>query len=191
MLSRSQRVVTAAFAVIFGGVALAAASAPDKKGRAAMDPRGEPEGMKKMGSECYKVWHNEDGWHVRVMNTKGSHDHKFSGTITVEGGVMEEVHGQLAKKSGGESQWKHSAKKNELTFDFSPKDKEDGVNFRCSKAATDVKFTLKIDGKDVAQEIYVGKGASHPVSASFTVAAHPGETHGAPATASSPKIEKK
>jgi hypothetical protein len=121
------------------------------------------------------VWHNEEGWHVRVVNGKGTKDHRYSGSITVENGAMEQVNSSLAKKNGAEKAWKHGAKKNEVSFDFSTPEKEDGINFKASKSATAVRFSLKIDGQDVPEQICVGRRGDHPDSSTFALDAHPGD----------------
>jgi hypothetical protein len=145
--------------------------------RPEMDPRGEPEGLKKGITECFKVWHNADGWHVRVVNGKGSRDHRYQGTITVENGVVESISSHLANKNGAESQWKHGAKKNEISFDFTTFEREDGINFKASKGASSVRFSLMIDGKEVPNQIFVGKRGDNPASSTFVVTAHPGENN--------------
>ena len=172
-----KRLMAVALAVTVSAsfIAICKAGGPGK--RAPMDPRGEPEGLKKGVTECYKVWHNDEGWHVRAVNAKGSRDHRYQGTITVENGVIEEMHSHLAKKNGAEAQWKHGAKKNEISWDFATPEKEDGINFKASKGASRITFKLTIDGKEVPEQVYVGKLCSHPESSSFTVAAHPGENN--------------
>jgi len=159
-------------------VAVASVCMADKRDkRPEMDPRGEPEGLKKGITECFKVWHNADGWHVRVVNGKGTRDHRYQGTITVENGVVESISSHLAKKNGEESQWKHGAKKNEIAFDFATPEREDGINFKASKGASSVRFSLRIDGKDVPDQIFVGKRGDNPASSTFVVVAHPGENN--------------
>jgi hypothetical protein len=145
--------------------------------RSEMDPRGEPDGLKRGITECFKVWHNSDGWHVHVVNGKGSRNHRYQGSITVEGGVIENINSKLAKKNGMESQWKHGAKKNEISFDFATPEKEDGINFKASKGASAVRFSLKIDGKDVPDQVFVGKRGDNPESSTFMLVAHPGENN--------------
>ena len=50
---------------------------------------------------------------------------------------------------------------------------------------------LTIDGKEVPDQIYVGKLASHPESSSFTVLAHPGNGAEKKVSATTPKTGKK
>lgn len=160
------------------GTAVSVCSADGKNKRPPMDPRGEPDGhLKKGTTECFKVWHNSDGWHVRVVNGKGSRDHRYQGTISVEGGVIESMSSHLAKKNGQESAWKHGAKKNEISFDFATNEKEDGINFKASKGAAAVRFSLKIDGQSVPDQIFVGRRGDNPESSTFAVVAHPGENN--------------
>lgn len=171
-----KRWTACALALAVIGTAVSVCSADGKNKRPPMDPQNEPTGgLKKGTTECYKVWHNEEGWHVRVVNGKGSKDHRYSGTITVENGVMEQVNSHLAKKNGAEKMWKHGAKKQEVSFDFMTNEREDGINFKASKDATVVRFSLKIDGHDVPEQIYVGKRGDHPDSSTFALDAHPGD----------------
>jgi hypothetical protein len=157
------------------GSAVSVALADGKYRRPEMDPAGEPEGLRKGVTECYKVWHNSDGWHVHVVNGKGSKDHHYQGTITVENGVIENIRSPLARKNGEEAQWKHGAKKSEITWDFATPQKEDGINFNVSKTATSVRFSLMIDGKEMPDRVFVGKRGDNPATATFAVVAHPGQ----------------
>ncbi len=160
---------------IFGSIG-SVTVADGKNKRSPMDPRGEPSGHLKKGTEeCFKVWHNPDGWHVRVVNGKGSREHRYQGTITVEGGVIENMSSHFAKRNGQENQWKHGAKKNEISFDFATKEKEDGINFKASKTATAIRFSLKIDGQSVPDRICIGNRGDHPESTTFALDAHPGD----------------
>ena len=171
-----KRWIACALALAVIGTAVSVCSADGKNKRPPMDPAGEPEGhLKKGTTECYKVWHNEDGWHIRVVNGKGTKDHRYQGTIIVEDGVMEQVSSHLAKKNGAENVWKHGPKKQEVSFDFATFEKEDGINFKASKFARTVQFTLKIDGRDVPEQICVGKRGDHPDSSTFVLDAHPGD----------------
>ena len=181
----------AALAVLVCGsiVAISLAGGPGKRGP--MDPRGEPAGLKKGVTECYKVWHNDDGWHVRVVNGRGTRDHRYQGTITVENGVLENIQSHLAKKNGEEAQWRHGAKKNEISWDFATPEKEDGINFKTSNGASTVTFKLTIDGKEVPDQIFVGKLCSNPESSSFTLLAHPGNGAEKKVSATPPKSGKK
>jgi hypothetical protein len=173
MSRRFSRLFTLIICAVFAGSVVTAVGAADRGRRAPMDPRGEPSGLKKGVTECFKVWHNDDGWHVRVVNGRGSRDHKYQGTITVENGVFENVQSHLAKKNGAEKQWRQGSRKTELTFDFSTDEREDGINFKTSRGASAIRFSLKIDGKEVPQQIYVGGRGDHPDTSTFTVAAHP------------------
>ncbi len=176
MTRHIMRLAFASVAIPMFCIVVAAALAADKKGRTGLDPDGEPQGnLKKGTTECFKVWHNAEGWHVRVVNGKGAKDHRYAGTITVENGVVEQVSSHLAKKNGAEKQWKHSAKKQEISFDFTTDEKEDGINFKASKQATAVRFSLKIDGRDVPEQICIGKHNSNPASSTFELDAHPGD----------------
>ena len=168
-----KRAVILAMAVIVCSSAAAITKAGGPGKRPPMDPRGEPEGLKKGVVECYKVWHNDDGWHVRVVNGRGSRDHKYQGVISVENGVLDDIHSHLAKKNGVEAQWKHGGKKSEVAWDFATPEKEDGINFRASKGASAIRFSLTIDGKDMPDRIFIGKRGDHPESSSFELSAHP------------------
>ena len=166
-----------AMAIVVLGTAVSACLADGKNKRPEMDPRGEPAGLRKGVTECYKVWHNDDGWHIRVVNGRGSRDHHYQGTVTVENGVLENFQSHLAKKNGEEAQWRHGAKKNEISWDFATPEKEDGINFKTSKGESTVRFSFKIDGKDVPDQVFVGKRGDNPDSSTFTLVAHPGDSN--------------
>jgi len=170
------RLSVAAVVLGFLGLVTTAGLASQKRNRPEMDPRGEPDGhLKKGTTECFKVWHNEDGWHVRVVNGKGDRDHRYQGTITVENGVMEGITSHLARKNGAQSVWRQGPKKHEVSFDFATHEREDGMNFKVSKAATTIRFALKIDGRDLPDQIFVGRRGDNPESTTFVVDAHPGD----------------
>ena len=172
-----KRWTACALALAVFATVVSVCSADGKNKRPPMDPQGEPEGfhLRKGTTECFKVWHNPDGWHVHVVNGKGSRDHRYEGTISVEGGVIENIRSNVPKKTGLEAQWKHRTDRTEISFDFTTPEKEDGVSFKVSNAATAVRFSLKIDGKDVPDQILVGKRGDNPDSSSFSCAAHPGQ----------------
>ena len=170
---------------VVGSVAAVCLAGPGK--RSPMDPTGEPEGLKKGETECFKVWHNQEGWHLRVVNGRGSRDHRYQGTISAENGVIENVRSHLARKNNASSQWKQGPRKTELTFDFATDEREDGINFTTSKGASTIQFTLKIDGNEVPQQIYVGKRGSHPEGSTFALDAHPHDNHKPETVTGSPR----
>jgi hypothetical protein len=173
MSRQFKRMVLLAVALIISASAVAVTKAGGPGKRPPMDPRGEPGGLRKGVTDCYKVWHNDDGWHVHVVNGRGSKDHRYQGTITVENGVVEDIHSKLAKKNGVEAQWKSGPRKNELSWDFATPEKEDGINFRLSKGAVVIRLTLTIDGKEIPDRIFIGKRGDNPETSTFEFAAHP------------------
>ena len=173
MSQHFKRLSVFATALLAVSLAVSVCMAGGKGNRPPMDPRGEPEGLKGGVLECYKVWHNDNGWHVHVVNGKGSKDHHYQGTITVENGVMEDLHSHLAKINGVQAQWKLGPKKNEVSRDFATPEKEDGINFRVSKSAVAIRLKLTIDGKNAPDRIFIGKRGDHPESTTFEVVAHP------------------
>ena len=58
-----------------------------------------------------------------------------------------------------------------IAFDFKTGKSEDGLNFAVDAAATQVRFTLAIDGQSAPQFIRVGRDGDHP-AVDHLVASH-------------------
>jgi len=144
-----------------------------------IDAQGRPKNYKAGQSRRYAIWHEGDTWHVRT--TTGPKDgHTFSGTIQVVDGKMTNLK-PVAVEKGGKSKknldygsWNPEGTL--FTFSFTTgKGGQDGFDLQVNDKAKSLKFVLKVDGKEVPDDIFVGAKNSHPKSATFSLPAHPGK----------------
>jgi hypothetical protein len=156
----------AAIALTIGGAVYA---------QGTIDPQGRPDHTKAGAPEHYALWHSKDGWHLRTMTKE--HEHHFKGHIEVKGGEIEEV---KPVKLEHNDHWKAEGTK--ITFDFSTKGGEDGIDWKVKGGKeTMLEFSLHIGEKDptfVADRIHIGKENAHPASDPFELPAHPGGGEG-------------
>lgn len=158
---------------------LAAATTPahaqkKKKGTPVfnVDANGEPKGFREGESMRYAIWHGKHGWHLRTTTAK--REHQFVGAIHIEGGTFEKPHSFHLEKEGKlQDQWKLSADRTAILFDFKTDRGIDGINFHVSPSAKFIRFHLHIDGKHHADRIFVGHGGHHPPADPFLLVAHP------------------
>lgn len=150
-------------------VGIASVGADDKV--KAIDPQGKP-AFEAGSGDLYAVWHDKHGWHLRTTTAKKQH--RFRGTIKVDGGSIVKIHSHHLEKEGRlEDHWKVSKDKKEVVFDFETDKGIDGIGFHLSKEAKHVRFNLHIDGKHQAGKILIGHGKHHPQHDPFTLPAHP------------------
>lgn len=137
-----------------------------------IDPRGEPEGFRPRLPMRYAVWHGAKGWHLRT--TTAQVQHRFHGTVRVEGGTIEAVASvALEDKGKDDDRWRLNAARTELTFDFKTDRGVDGIDFQVSASAKKVRFDLSADGKRESEVIHIGHRGAHPQHMPFTFFAHP------------------
>jgi len=141
-----------------------------------INPQGRPKNYKAGQSTRYAIWHEGDTWHFRT--TTGPKDgHVFSGSIQVVGGKMTSLKPISAEKGGKSKKnldygsWNPEGTL--FTFSFTTKGGQDGFDMQVNDKATSLKFVLKVDGKEVPDDIFVGAKNAHPKSAEFSLPAHP------------------
>lgn len=138
----------------------------------AIDPKGKPEGLEVGQTMRWYLWHNNNVWHLRTTTT--SRRHHFEGKATVKGGRIRDVHVTQGDKMIEQGDWwKLSKNDRELTIDFKSKGEMDGFDFVVGGKADEIEFSLKIDGEEKPEKIFVGKAGEHPESATFTLPAKP------------------
>src|SRR5262249_20536369 len=137
-----------------------------------VDANGEPKGFREGESMRYAIWHGKHGWHLRTTTAK--REHQFVGAIHIEGGTFEKPHSFHLEKEGKlQDQWKLSADRTAILFDFKTDRGIAGLNFHVSPSAKFIRFHLHIDGKHHADRIFVGHGGHHPPADPFLLVAHP------------------
>ncbi|HYT90560.1 MAG TPA: hypothetical protein VEL76_17770 [Gemmataceae bacterium] len=143
-----------------------------KQPPAAIDSQGVPPEFHKGEHTGFFIWHGAKGWHLRT--TTRAKEHRFHGTITVEGGTFLHVHPHDLEKGGRlADHWKLGPKKHTLTFDFKTDRGVDGIDFHVAKDATAIHFRLHFNGKHQREHIFIGHNGVNPPSDPFTLVAHP------------------
>lgn len=113
------------------------------------------------------LWHNSNGWHLRVTHV-GSRKIMFSGRIVSDQPLT--VAGVRLENSDA---FTLSADKLTLTYRFANYGNIDGLNFRTACATT-----LHVRGSMAGEKlpvgrIWVGRAGVHPLSNPFTIARQP------------------
>ncbi|HEY1378769.1 MAG TPA: protein kinase [Gemmataceae bacterium] len=133
-----------------------------------LDPRGKwKKWMAGMTARC-AIWTDRDGWHVRCTSARTSTlRHVYAGTITVEGGTVEELTPILPKGYAAGSVVVSEDKKH-ITIDFATKGpgREAGFDFKVSRGSRQLDFDLN---KRKPDAIHVGFEGSQPPSAIFAL----------------------
>jgi hypothetical protein len=144
-----------------------------------INPTGRPAGTHKGAVERYSLWHDGEGWHLRTMTAE--HEHHFRGHIDAHKGIIVHEHGKNLEGHGAQADhWVLGPEKHRLTFDFSTKGGEDGIDWRVEGEDPELEFNLEIGEKDpkfIPDRIFIGKEGAHPSSGPFSLPAHPGEHH--------------
>ncbi len=137
------------------------------------NPNGQPADLQPGKVVRYYVWYDEAGWHLRTTTVKRLQD--FDGRIRVVGGTVENVIGAQLEGGQGErsDRWKVSDNKRNIAFRINTQGAMDGFDFTLSEDATDVEFTLKVNGEERADHIFIGKNSKNPPSANFSYRAKP------------------
>jgi hypothetical protein len=125
---------------------------------------GKPAGIDPHTTAAIYMWHDKDGWHVRV--THRTHNKRsFSGQITTGGKLIGVKPVRLEKSD----KFAVSADKHTVTFFFKNYGYIDGLDFRTG-CAPSLSFGFQSDGKtSPASRVVIGKGAVHPASNPFVI----------------------
>jgi hypothetical protein len=125
---------------------------------------GKPAGIDPHTTGAIYMWHDRDGWHVRVTH-KTNNKRTFSGQITT-GGKLVGVKPQRLEKN---DKFVVSPDKHSVSFLFKNYGYIDGLNFRTA-CAPSLSFGFQSDGKtSPASRIVIGKNATHPASNPFVI----------------------
>lgn len=148
------------------------------EGKAApLDPRGRPDEKLIDQPQRYYVWHDSEGWHLRSA-AKGLT--KFDGTVKVVGGTFRKLRpAGLESKGTGADQWKVDEKREEIRFSIQTSTSFDGFDFDLAGDAKSLEFDLSMGGQKRPRRIFVGRKATHPAEAAFSLPADPDKAFGA------------
>lgn len=131
-----------------------------------IDPTGKPKDYKPGLSSRYVIWQDADGWHFRYT-TSSDDVVAFVASIEVVGGRFSTITPRGTPTKGVEQSPKKSTAP-KYTFNSKiNRGIEGGIDFTLDDKATAVKFDLKINGKDVPGQVYIGAKGAHPKESSF------------------------
>jgi hypothetical protein len=126
--------------------------------------QGQPAGINPKTSAATYMWHDSDGWHVRVTHHT-TNLKSFSGQITTSGTFGSAKPVRLEKADS----FAVSADRHSLTFLFKNHGYIDGVDFR-TRCAPSLTFAYQSDGKATPKaRVVIGKHSVHPKHNPFTI----------------------
>jgi len=126
--------------------------------------QGRPDGIDPHTTAATYMWHDSDGWHIRVTH-HGDNRRTFSGQLTTKGNFSKVSAVRLEKGD----QFQVSPDKHSITFLFKNYGGIDGVNFH-TQCAPSIKFAFQSDGKTTPpSHIVIGKHNRHPRNNPFTI----------------------
>jgi hypothetical protein len=126
--------------------------------------QGRPDGIDPHTTAATYMWHDSNGWHIRVTH-RGDNRRTFSGQLTTKGKFADADAVHLQKSD----QFQVSPDKHSLTFLFKNYGGIDGVNFH-THCAPSITFAFQSDGKTTPpNHIVIGRNNHHPQNNPFTV----------------------
>ena len=140
-----------------------------------INPKGKPSAYR-VGSGKYAIWYDSQGWHFRATAAKDGQ--AFTGHIDAVDGQFKAMRpvsttAKGPRRSPGQM-LKIKSKGFQVKFTLL-KGSESGFDLQLDNAATGIKFTLQVDGKDEPKLILIGAKGAHPAAAEFTLPAKPGK----------------
>lgn len=166
-------------AMLLAGSFVAVGSSTDKDDLENINPNGRPRfSVGSNAAERCAIWHDSGGWHLRTTCPKTS-AHQYSIVMQIQDGKVGELKPISAEKStskkgvpADQGVWNKERTRFQFTMNTA-KSGEDGYDFDVSAEATSIKFTVKIDGRDVTDVIIIGSKNEHPAKSTFSLPAHP------------------
>jgi hypothetical protein len=125
---------------------------------------GIPDGIDPHTTAATYMWHNSDGFHIRVTHRTDNRK-TFSGQLTSAGIFVKTSAVRLEKGDV----FQVSPDRHSITFLFKNYGGIDGVNFH-TRCAPSVKFAFQSDGKATrTSRIVIGRHNRHPRNNPFTI----------------------
>jgi hypothetical protein len=160
--------------------AIAQAGDPQAELNAALNPHGKPKSVGPGKVTEFAVWFADAAWHIRASAVAGSRAY-FHGKVQVDGGQIAD--GSFAglelghpKRQGADWVFVEPDKKS-FEFLFRTIGHMDGLNFKTSEAAKNVKFSLLVETDTSPVNVVVGAAEEHPATNPFILSAHPPKEH--------------
>jgi hypothetical protein len=174
---------TLAWVFFLSGLAMLAGARgaePQAAANENINPHGRPKSFAVGKVTEYAVWFADDAWHIRASTVAGTRG-LFHGFVHVDGGEI--VDGSFAdlelahhKRAGSDWLVVDSDKKG-FEFLFRTAGHMDGLNFKCSEAAKNLKFSLLLETDTNPNHIVLGADDTHPATNPFILPAHPTKEH--------------
>jgi hypothetical protein len=164
--------------LVFGSIDHA--GEPQAELNAAIDPHGKPKSVGPGKVTEFGVWFADDAWHIRAAAVAGSRAY-FHGKVTVDGGKIDD--GSFAglelghpKRQGADWVFVEPDKKS-FEFLFRTLGHMDGLNFKTTDGAKNVKFSLLVETDTSPANVVIGAAEEHPATNPFILSAHPSKEH--------------
>jgi hypothetical protein len=125
---------------------------------------GTPAGFDAGDTGGVYLWHNEDGWHLRVTH-RGDHSRVFTGTIWTAGTIDHVAPVKFEK----DDSFKTGPDDHAVTLRFVNYGGIDGIDF-VTHCAEGLHVNLKVDGRQLPLDrVFVGHTSFHPTSMPFAI----------------------
>jgi len=126
--------------------------------------QGQPAGINPKTSTAVDIWHDSNGWHIRVTH-HSTNLRTFSGQLVTTGAFT----GVRARHLEKSDTFQVSKDKHDITFLFKNYGFIDGLDF-FTHCAPSIQFALQSDGKtSPPSKIIIGNGKVHPASDPFVI----------------------
>lgn len=128
---------------------------------AGIDAFGQPEGMGEGSSKRFLLWRNNNVWHLRTTTARNKHT--FRGEIVADKGTITELNAVSTERKD----WVSLKDPKRISFELTTEGGIDGFDFRTT--ATNLKFTLTLDGQTKSSLVFIGSRATNPSTMPFTL----------------------
>jgi hypothetical protein len=126
--------------------------------------QGRPSGINPNTTAAIYMWHDGNGWHIRVTHHT-TNLRTFRGELTTQGSFTGVKPVQLEKSD----QFQVSNDKRDVTFRFDNYGRIDGLNF-FTHCAPSISFSFQSDGATApSSKIVIGNNGVHPASDPFVI----------------------
>jgi hypothetical protein len=153
--------------IVVGSAAVSSADAGDGtacvNGHWPADVQGKPGNLKAGGPTGLYVWHDTNGWSIRVTHPTKTHV-TFTGRITTDG----QLYG-VERRTENNDRVVFSESANAVAYKFQNYGGIDGIDFK-TKCANRLTFTGTLDGQTLkAAQVFIGANAHHPGGVPFVI----------------------
>lgn len=126
--------------------------------------QGRPAGINPLTTAAVYMWHDGNGWHIRVTHHT-TNLRTFAGQLTTSGTFANVSPVQLEKND----QFSVSSDHHSITFLFKNYGHIDGLNFH-TRCAPSISFSFQSDGSEAPpSKIVIGHSGVHPPTDPFTI----------------------